>query len=46
MHGLYYIMRMLEVLHEFIKFVLNRDTFCFDFMGTMKMCCAYIPICL
>jgi len=25
--GFYYIMPMLEVMHEFIKFVLNRDTF-------------------
>ncbi len=33
------IMPMLEVVHEFIKFVQNHDTFVYNFVGVMKIYC-------
>jgi hypothetical protein len=33
------IMRMLEVVHDLIKFAQNRDTFMCDFVRARMMCC-------
>jgi hypothetical protein len=33
------IMLLLNVMHEFIKFVQSRDTFVCGFVGAVKMCC-------
>jgi hypothetical protein len=40
--GLLCIMPMLEVINDLIKFSQSRDTFVCDFVGAVKMCCAYL----
>jgi hypothetical protein len=37
--GFICILPILEVIHEFIKFVKSDDVFVGDFVETMKMCC-------
>ncbi len=37
--GFICIMLMLEVVHELIEFVQRCDTFVYNFVKTMKMCC-------
>jgi hypothetical protein len=38
--NLTYIMHVLKVFHELIKFVQNHNAFVYDFVGVVKLCCA------
>jgi len=38
--NLTYIMPVLKVFHELIKFVQNHNAFVYDFVGVVKLCCA------
>jgi hypothetical protein len=38
--NLTYIMPILKVCHELIKFVQNHNAFVYDFVGVVKMCYA------